>query len=248
MKMRMDKTLKVLYPDVFSRKKSKTRKKGFFSGKIYSFRMFLKEIETSKWVVYGSASLIALIIGYGVYAYNHFAMYTQAISTASADIGKEVQRRTDLINNLIPPTLEYVKHEKELFSHVVEIRKEFMQQTDALPGKDMEKIIPAELQAKLPSLMGIFENYPDLKASQPFADLMKELIETENRIAATRTDYNARVNEFNTYLVKVPAKYVAQILNFETMPYFEVTLKASSVPDMANKLTNSKLPHRTNGK
>lgn len=233
MKLKMRKTLNVLYPDHFGHRTKKTRKLGFLAGRWNSFKLFLSELGKMK-IFVGVMSVAGLAaFSYSVYAYNHFTAYTNDIFSARANIESEEQRRNDLINNLIPPTLNYSLFEKELFSHVVEIRKELTNLNTVLDESPNDNSAIAEkLKTRMPSLLGIFENYPDLKASKPFSDLMQELIATENRVAGARAVFNEKINIYNTYIAKLPAAWVARTLSYEPQPWFEASQGAAIVPDM----------------
>lgn len=232
MKSTMRKTLNVLYPDEFAQRQ-KRKKQGFIANRWNSFELYLSELGKLKLFVGVMSVTVLGVFGYSVYAYNYFTTYANDILTTNANIEKEEQRRNDLINNLIPPTLNYSLFEKELFSHVVEIRNELTSLSSVLKqNPDDSSVIAGRLKTQLPSLLGIFENYPDLKASRPFADLMKELIETENRVAMARESYNTAVNIYNTYTSKLPAAWVAKSLGYGPQPWFEASENASIVPDM----------------
>ncbi len=232
MKAAMRKTLNILYPDEFNKKTRKIKKQGFFVSRWNSLAHSLRELGKLK-VFVGTMILAgSLMFGYSAYAYNHFTAYINDILMGSANIEKETQRRNDLINNLIPPTLNYSLFEKDLFSHVVEIRKELVNLNSKLEENKDQNVIATQIKTQIPALLGIFENYPDLKASKPFADLMKELIETENRVAGAREAYNQKVNIYNTYIAKLPAAWVARILRYEPQPWFEADADAFIVPDM----------------
>lgn len=232
MKSKMRKTLNVLYPDEFKHR-SKQKKRGFVANRWNSIKLYLSELGKMK-VVAGVMSLACLaVFGYSVYAYNHFTAFTNDIYSAYSNVEKESQRRNDLINNLVPPTLNYSLYERDLFSHVVEIRRELTNLNSILkenPGDN--SLISGKLKTQLPALLGIFENYPDLKASLPFSDLMKELIETENRVAAARSTLNEKVRVYNTYIAKLPAAWVARTLRYEPQPWFKASENALVVPDM----------------
>lgn len=233
MKSKMRKTLNVLYPDEFGRSLKKTKKQGFFVNRWNSLKLYLSELGKLK-LFTGVMSVAGLaVFSYCAYAYNHFTAFTNDIYSAYANVEKESQRRNDLINNLVPPTLNYSLYEKELFSHVVEIRRELTNFNNIVKEMpDDNSVIAGKLKTQLPALLGIFENYPDLKASKPFSDLMQELIETENRVAGARAVFNEKVNIYNTYIAKLPAAWVARTLNYEPQPWFKASENASIVPDM----------------
>lgn len=228
----MRRTLKILYPDDFGKKYKKTLKAGFLRKNLNSLKLYLGNLGKAK-LLLGTVAIIGTIMSaYMIYAYNHFTAYTNDYLTAYANIEKEAQRRNDLINNLIPPTLNYLSYEKKLFSYVAEIRRKITDLQGIMEKNGDNKMITGELKTNLPGLLGIFENYPDLKASKPFSDLMKELIETENRVAMARETFNKAVNTYNIYISKIPANMVADILDYKKKAWFEATDNASAVPDM----------------
>lgn len=238
-KSRMFKTLKTLYPDDFMERRPKKKRQGFIKRRVNrrwnSLTSFFRRLGRAK-LVTGSFAITFAISGvYTAYVYNKFTTYTNDILTAEANVDKEIQRRNDLINNLIPPTLNYSLYEKEMFSHVAELRKEFTSLGDILKEKMGDKSMLlglGDIKAQLPSLFGIFENYPDLKASLPFSDLMKELIETENRIALTRETFNGVVNVFNVYFDRIPAAWIGRMLGYKKESWFGANDNAALVPDM----------------
>lgn len=237
---RMYKTLKALYPEEFQERRPKPKKaprKGFVrrrvSRRLDSIKMFLSGYGRAK-LTMGSFAIVLAIAGvYVGYVYNNFTTYTNDILTSKANIEKEIQRRNDLINNLIPPTLNYSLYEKEMFSHVAEIRKEFTNFSKLLQkNPNLKGMLKVGIKAQMPSIFGIFENYPVLQANKPFADLMQELIETENRIATTRTTFNETVNVFNTYLDKVPAAWIGLALGYRKQTWFGAEEGAAALPDL----------------
>lgn len=231
MKSKMHKTLKILYPDEF-KPIVKKKRQGFIARNWKSFTLFLSELGKMKLVV-GTMSIAGLAVSvYSVYAYNYITTYENYTLSAAAGVKSESQRRNDLINNLVPPTLNYSIYEKDLFSHVVEIRKELTNMNTILQNDGDNSALAGTIKSQLPALLGIFENYPDLKASQPFADLMKELIETENRLAAARLLLNEQIRVYNTYITKVPVVWISTVLGYEVKPWFEAAESALVVPDM----------------
>ena len=120
-----------------------------------------------------------------------------------------------------------------MFTHMAEIRNDFAGLGKLLKGaKCLKGAIPSGLKAQLPSLFGIFENYPALQASKPFADLMQELIETENRVATARKTYNENVGVYNVYMDKIPASWVGYALGYRKQAWFDPEDTAVQLPDM----------------
>ena len=138
--------------------------------------------------------LLIVIMGYSS-TYNNLVQKEQNTKEMSSQIDNQLQRRSDLIPNLVNVVKGYAKHENEIFTKLAEARA-------AMAGaKTMgEKAnANASLNSTLSRLMVVVENYPNLKANQNFLALQDELAGTENRIAVARKDYNAAVKDFNSY-------------------------------------------------
>ncbi|MGR3219362.1 MAG: LemA family protein [Candidatus Anammoxibacter sp.] len=232
MRSRIGVALKVLYPGEFGERTAGGKKKRFERKRFSSVRNALGNVDRLKLIIGITCVFILGCVVYTIFAFNKFTTHTTAISAARGVIESEKQRRNDLINNLVPPTINYLVFERQLFSHVAEIRNE-LTSLDSILEKDLntEDLVGA-LKSQVPTLMGFFENYPDLKASKPFSELMRELIETENRVAAARNGLNDAINTHNTYLTRFPAFLVAAMLGYENVSFFEVENGAGDVPDM----------------
>ena len=137
---------------------------------------------------------------------------------AWADIDVQLKRRYNLIPNLVQTVKGYATHERELFQKVTEARAK------AMGAQEMKEKAQAEnmLTNTLKSLFAVAENYPDLKASQNFLELQKELRDTEDKIQAARRFYNSNVRDLNIKIESVPSNVVAKIFNFKKMELFEI--------------------------
>lgn len=176
------------------------------------------------WIITG---IIVVVIGYIIFAYNRFVTYTQRAEEAWADIDVQLKRRYDLIPNLIETVKGYAAHERGVFEEVTEARAKATQ-----VHVDPSDITPEQLQAmagaesmltqSLGKLLAVAEAYPDLKANQNFADLQRELADTENKIQAARRFYNSNVRELNTQLQQFPANIIGQTFSFTERDYFEI--------------------------
>ena len=171
--------------------------------------------------------VIVVIVGYVIFAYNRFIKLTQRAKEAWADIDVQLKRRYDLIPNLIETVKGYASHERGVFEEVTEARAKATQ-----IHVDPSNITPAQLQAmagaetqltqSLGKLLAVAEAYPDLKANQNFADLQRELSDTENKIQAARRFYNSNVRELNTQLQQFPSNVIGNMFSFEQRDYFEI--------------------------
>lgn len=178
-------------------------------------------------MVVGSIVLILLMtVGWVSSHYNRMVTAKESISPAWAQVENQLQRRNDLIPNLVNATKGYMRHEKEIFTHIAEARAK-------LAGA---KTIPEKIEAytglesALGRLLVIVERYPDLKANQTFIRLMDELAGTENRIAVERRRYNEAVRLYNMIIKQIPGRFFAAIFNFEEATYFKAPEEAKQVP------------------
>lgn len=175
---------------------------------------------------------IALVFWLSGCGYNRMVDLEQQVNAAWAQVENQLQRRADVIPNLVNIVKGYATHERELFQHIANARAALMQ-ADSVP----EKIEASEqLDTALRQLFVIVENYPQLKADATFAKLMDEVAGTENRIAVERMRYNRAVATYNAYVQRIPATYTAKIFGFEAeKPYFKATEDAYRVPQIEFK-------------
>ncbi|MGE0704447.1 MAG: LemA family protein [Vicinamibacterales bacterium] len=159
-------------------------------------------------------------------SYNRFVGQEEAIRGQWAQVENQLQRRNDLIPNLVETVKGYAAHEEGVFSEIAEARSRLLAaQTPA------DTIAAANQQTSaLGRLLAIAENYPQLKANEQFNRLMDELSGTENRIAVERMRYNERVQEYNTARRQFPGNLTAAVFGFEEYPFFEAPPEAQRVP------------------
>jgi LemA protein len=158
--------------------------------------------------------------------YNTMVSMRESIDAAWAQVENQLQRRNDLIPNLVQVTKGYASHEKEIFDHIADARSRFAGAT----SRDAKIAAANDLGSALARLLVIAERYPDLKANQQFARLSDELAGTENRLATERRRYNEAVREYNTYIKTIPANVTARMFGFVAEKYFEAPKEAQAVP------------------
>ncbi len=174
--------------------------------------------------------IIALIVVVGaiwtIFKYNNFASLDQSVSNTFATIDTQLQRRYDLIPNLVNTVKGNTEQEKEIFTALAEARTKYgSAQTQS------EKVAASnQVESALSRLLVIAENYPDLKSSQAFRDLMAQLEGTENRIAVARKDYNDAVLTFNNARVRFPGSIIGSLFGFDVKEYFKAEEAANTVP------------------
>src|SRR6266496_3371928 len=159
-------------------------------------------------------------------SYNKFVGQEEAIKAQWAQVENQLQRRNDLIPNLVETVKGYAQHEEGVFKEVADARSRL------LAAKSPEETIAAANQqtSALGRLLAVVENYPQLKANEQFNRLMDELAGTENRLAVERMRYNERVQEYNTSRRQFPANVTAKIFGFKEHPFFTAPEEAKQVP------------------
>ena len=162
---------------------------------------------------------LVVIVVLWLFSYiNRFVRYENAINNAWAQIDVQLQRRGELIPNLVETVKGYATHERELFEHVTEARARSMGAT----GVEDQAAAENQVTAGLRQLLAVVEGYPDLKANQSFLALQEELVGTESKIAYARQFYNDQVMRLNTLIQSFPSSIVAGALGFEERPFFEI--------------------------
>lgn len=181
------------------------------------------------WITLGVIGLIAvLVIGSLVGSRNRFVGLEEGVDAQWANVETVLQRRFDLIPNLVSTVKGYAAHEKELLEKVTELRSQW-----AVAGTPDEKVAVAnQMQGTLSRLMLVAENYPDLKATQNFLALQDELAGTENRIAVERRRYNDAVRAYNTAIRRFPGAVWAGLFGFERRTSFEAAPEADRLPEV----------------
>src|SRR6266704_2983933 len=159
-------------------------------------------------------------------SYNKFVGQEEAIKAQWAQVENQLQRRNDLIPNLVETVKGYAAHEEGVFKEIADSRSRL------LAAKSPEETIAAANQqtTALGRLLAIAENYPNLKANEQFNRLMDELSGTENRIAVERMRYNERVQEYNTARRQFTANLTAKMFGFKEYPFFQAPPEAKQVP------------------
>ena len=159
-------------------------------------------------------------------SYNRFVSQEQAIQSQWAQVQNELQRRNDLIPNLVETVKGYATHEESVYKDIADSRSKL------LAAKSPEESMQAANQqtTALGRLLAISENYPQLRANEQFNRMMDELSGTENRIAVERMRYNERVQEYNTSVKQFPANLTSKVFGFKEHPFFEAPPAAQEVP------------------
>src|SRR3954447_16314865 len=159
-------------------------------------------------------------------SYNKFTTQEEAIKAAWAEVQNQLQRRNDLIPNLVETVKGYAQHEESVFKEIADARSKL------LAAKSPEETIQAANQqsSALGRLLAVVENYPNLKANEQFNRLMDEVSSTENRLSTARMRYNERIQEYNTTRRKFPSNMTAKVFGFKEYPYYEAPASSQAAP------------------
>lgn len=176
----------------------------------------------------GVAVLLFLILGGKVIGWrNHLVELEELVKKSWANVDNQLQRRMDLIPNLVETVKGYAAHEKEVLTEVTKARASVAGANTAQEKIDANN----QLTSAISRLLVVVEKYPDLKANQNFLALQDELAGTENRLSVERRRYNEAVNSFNGTRRKIPYSFFAG--NFPQAAYFEAAPEAKAVPKVS---------------
>jgi len=190
----------------------------------------LRRSELRKGLITAGLVIALLLAVYFATAgtYNRFVTMQEQIKNGQAEIANQLQRRFDLIPNLVRTVKGFAAQERTIMEEIAEARTKYAE-AEALP----DKLAASDaLSAALSRLLVIVENYPDLKSNQTFIRLMDELAGTENRIAVARKRYNDTVKEYNAAIRRFPGNMIARLLGFEAAEYFEAPAETEKPPEV----------------
>ncbi|MBI4669148.1 MAG: LemA family protein [Elusimicrobia bacterium] len=183
----------------------KTRLLNAWKERWQEFKLLLKEHPSLAWTIRIAVPLAVLLIWMGIImAYNMYALCRTDCELYHAQVGVEVKRRADLIPNLVVCVSQYSAHEKNIMKHVADVRQALSSSNDIGTRIAASKAI----EGALARLMAIVEQYPNLKASDPVQSLIKEISNTENRIAELRGKYNESARAFNNLYTTIPTNWL----------------------------------------
>lgn len=162
--------------------------------------------------------LLLALLGWAVWAFNRLVRLRNQVRTAWADIDVQLMRRHDLVPRLVELVKGYSGYEKALHTSLAELRTRGERQASPAARGDLEKSVDMGVSR----LIALVEAYPDLKASENFMDLQKQLADTENQIQYARRYYNGAVNLFNNRLQRFPDLLIAGAFNFKAAEFFQL--------------------------
>ncbi len=162
--------------------------------------------------------IVVLLVVFIIAIYNSLISLRNQVRNSWAQIDVELQRRFDLIPNLIETVKGYMKHEESVLTKVTELRSAWSTAQSVADKASLEN----QLSGALKSIMAVAEGYPDLKANANFISLQEELANTENKLSASRVTYNNVTTMYNTKIEIFPANIVASMFNFKHEDLFKV--------------------------
>ena len=167
------------------------------------------------WIILAIVVVIVIAI---IAMYNSLVQAKIKVDNAWSQIDVQLQRRFDLIPNLVESVKGYMAHEEATLTKVTELRTAWANASSVPEKAELDN----ELSSALKTIMAVSENYPDLKANQNFSELQEELRNTENKISYARQFYNDSVTMYNTKLQVIPTNIVAGMFHFTEEPLFKV--------------------------
>ena len=188
--------------------------------------------KTNIFLIVGA--VIVLLAGFLISKYNTMVTMGEKVDAKFSDIDTQLQRRADLIPNLVSSVQGYMSHEQSAIEKVTEARTKLMNASTVAEKGEADN----QLTGALNNLLALAENYPDLKANTNFITLMDELAGTENRVATARKDYNDEVKEFNTLIKRFPNSLIAGMFGFGEREYFKAAEGSSEVPKVEFNTAN----------
>lgn len=181
---------------------------------------------------------VAVLVFWCVSKYNGMVNLDETVTQAWANVENQYQRRADLIPNLVNTVKGYASHEEKTLEGVINARAKATQVTidpSNLTEENMQKFLEAQsaVSSALSRLMAVSEAYPELKADKQFSELMAQLEGTENRIGASRQEYNKEVRDYNVTIRNFPGNIVAMIFGFQRRAEFKAEAGADKAPTVS---------------
>lgn len=187
--------------------------------------------KISGWGIFGIvvAALVVIFGVWGIGSYNNLVTLRETVNSQYSNIDVQLQRRMDLIPNLVSTVKGYTSHESEVLKQIAESREKLSGASTVSDKANAN----AELSSALSRLLVISENYPNLKADTQFTALTDELAGTENRIAVSRKDYNSAVQDYNQAIKRFPTVLIASMCGFNSADQFEASEGSKNVPTVS---------------
>ncbi len=185
-------------------------------------------MKKGTWVILCVVAVVVVLVIASIGSYNNLVSARENIDGLLANIDTQLQRRNDLIPNIVNTVKGYTSHESEVLENVSDARAKLAGATTT----EEKSAADTELTSALSRLLMVVENYPELKADTQFSALTDELAGTENRIAVARKDYNDAAQQYNAAIKKFPKVIFASLFGFEKADYFQAEEGAQQAPSV----------------
>ena len=186
-----------------------------------------KNNSSKMWLIIGA--VVVVLAMWGIGSYNGLVTMGAAADNAWAQVENNLQRRSDLIPNLVETVKGYANHEEEVFTAIADARAKLAGATTV----DETTAAASEMEGALSRLLAISENYPELKSNENFMKLQDELAGTENRLATARKDYNDAVTAYNVKIRSIPTNIIAGLMGAQAKSLFTITEAAAANPQVS---------------
>jgi len=214
--------------------------KEYLTGEIKRLRLLKKLVL---WLV---ILAVLAVIGHVIYYYNRLTSLKYDVVNAEAKVDSAVQYRANLVPVLIKSVASFVAHEDNVFLRAVDARERSLTMAGQV-SKELEKATKRPMEEIMDKIMAIAEQYPDLKTSESFQLLMKQVAEAEAEILKQRIEYNDKANIYTTAMSMFPGNFYAALFNFPTYKYFE-GIRKSEWPPFASPGQEEALKAKSNEK
>ena len=188
----------------------------------------MEKNKKTYWIV-GIVIVLLLIVSSCIRSYNGLVNKREEVTSKFSDVSVQLERRADLIPNLVKTVKGYAKHEDKAIENVTKSREKLLK----ADGVEEKAKANEQLSKSINNLLMIVENYPKLTADKNFIQLQDELAGTENRIAISRKEYNASVKDYNKSTKTFPTSIIAGMFGFKDEEYFEASEESKEVPDVS---------------
>ena len=186
----------------------------------------MKKFSFGKTLCISLLVIVGILLAWGVGAYNSLVSSSENVKTQTSRIETQLQRRADLIPNLVSTVKSYVKYETEIFTELADARSKLLS-ADGIADKSGAN---TQLSGAVTKLLALAENYPELKADKQYQALTDELAGTENRVAVARNDYNTAVQSYNNQIKRFPGVIIANMFGFNEKEYFAADAGTNVAP------------------
>ncbi len=185
-------------------------------------------------VIIAVVAVLAILVIWFISTYNGLATSREQVDTAASNIETVLQRRADLIPNLVSTVKNLTEHEQNVVNSVTEARAAISGAYSTMTGDASTSEKLAANDKLVSAINVIVENYPEIKSTDAYTGLMDELSGSENRIAVARRDYNEAVTAYNKKVIRFPGNLVANLFGFEKVTYFEASSGAETTPNVGD--------------